>query len=173
MASYYYLISSLPALRSDSAMPVSYDRFLDMCRTAVSARVFENLRNLTLNSCEGPLLSQWGTFYRNMQHELNRRRRERLGKPFDTSILADYRTRACIDRAMTAPDPLAAEQIMLDAQFEYLDSLVGLHSFDNYVLYGYAVKLRLLERQGAFVKERGQAEFERLFEGIKQQIMSV
>ncbi len=173
MASYYYLISSLPSLRTDAPMPMTYEAFLAQSKASVNAEVYGTLEKLTLSSDKGPLLRQWGTWYRAMQRELNRRRREKLGKPFDKTVEADRTTLGMIDRVMAAPDPLAAEKIMLDAQFEYLDSLVAMHYFDDYVLYGYAVKLKLLERRDVFEKEKGSAEFERLFDGVKQQIMSI
>ena len=55
----------------------------------------------------------------------------------------------------------------------YLDSLVAMHYFDDYVLYGYAVKLKLLERRDVFEKDKGSAEFERLFSDVQQKIMSI
>ena len=55
MASYYYLISSLPDLRTDGDMPMTYDEFLDMCQSNVSESKYELLKNLTLSSEEGPL----------------------------------------------------------------------------------------------------------------------
>ena len=173
MASYYYLISSLPSLRTDAPMPMSYEAFLDQCRDTVKADVYAVLSQMTLSSDKGPLLSKWGKYYQEMMKELNKRRREKLGKPFNRDVEADQATRDCIDRVMNADNPLAAEKIMLDAQFAYLDSLVAMHYFDDYVLYGYAVKLKLLERRDVFVKEKGSAEFERLFSDVQQKIMSI
>lgn len=173
MAAYYYLISSLPTLRTDAPVPITYESFLDQCRQSVSPEVYKTLSTLTPSSDEGPFLSKWGKYYREMIKELNKRRREKLGKPFSKEVEADQETRSVIDRVMSAPDPLAAERIMLDAQFARLDSLVAMHYFDDYVLYGYAVKLRLLERRDLFVKEKGSEEFERLFNGVQQQILSI
>ena len=50
MASYYYLISSLPDLRTDGEMPFSYEEFLGMCQSNVSESKYECLKNLTLSS---------------------------------------------------------------------------------------------------------------------------
>ena len=52
MASYYYLISSLPDLRTDGDMPFSYEEFLGMCQSNVSESKYEFLSNLTLSSDE-------------------------------------------------------------------------------------------------------------------------
>ena len=43
MASYYYLISSLPMLRAGDAPPLDYAAFLDQCQGAVSDRVYLSL----------------------------------------------------------------------------------------------------------------------------------
>ena len=173
MASYYYLISSLPSLRTDAPMPMSYEAFLEQCRDSVNDDVYSVLSKMTLSSDKGPLLSKWGKFYQQMMRELSKRRREKLGKPFSREVEADQATRDCIERVMSADNPLTAEKIMLDTQFAYLDSLVAMHYFDDYVLYGYAVKLKLLERRDVFEKDKGSAEFERLFSDVQQKIMSI
>ena len=71
MASYYYLISSLPDLRTDGDMPFTYEEFLGMCQSNVSESKYEFLSNLTLSSDEGPLLKDWAVFYNNLMSELN------------------------------------------------------------------------------------------------------
>ena len=53
------------------------------------------------------------------------------------------------------------------------DALVGLHMFDDYVLFGYAIKLKLLERLSSFEHDKGKAEFKSLFDGIQQQVYSL
>ena len=63
MASYYYLIASLPELRADGDMPITYEEFLTLCQGNVSESDFELLKNLTLNSKEGPLVTEWAKFY--------------------------------------------------------------------------------------------------------------
>ena len=45
--------------------------------------------------------------------------------------------------------------------------------FDDYVLFGYAIKLKLLERLSCFEQDKGQAEFKSLFDGIQQRVYSL
>ena len=45
MASYYYLISSLPMLKTQGEPPMDYAAFLAMCRSAVSAGVYRRWRS--------------------------------------------------------------------------------------------------------------------------------
>ena len=173
MASYYYLISSLPDLRTDGDMPMTYDEFLDMCQSNVSESKYELLKNLTLSSEEGPLLKEWSAFYKNLMGELNYQRSVSLGRPYLTSYDKDSVITQVAGAAMAAKNPLEAEKILLECEFDNLDSLVGLHTFDDRYLFGYAIKLKLLERQSCFVQSKGQKEFKRLFDQVQQRVYSL
>lgn len=173
MASYYYLVSSLPSLKTNGAMPFDYNTFLGMCKTAVSKDVYEKLEGLTLNSDNNPFLAKWAEFYQMLMGELNCLRKEKLGKPFVRSLDSNSTVRTVARNAMNAKTPLDAERILLDAQFDYLDSLVSMHYFDESVLFGYAVKLKLLERQNIFDFAKGSAEFKRLFDSVQEQIQNI
>ena len=173
MASYYYLISSLPDLRTDGDMPMTYDEFLDMCQSNVSESKYELLKNLTLSSEEGPLLKEWSAFYKNLMGELNYQRSVSLGRPYLTSYDKESVIAQVAGAAMAAKNPLEAEKILLECEFDNLDSLVGLHTFDDRYLFGYAIKLKLLERQSCFVQSKGQKEFKRLFDQVQQRVYSL
>ena len=173
MASYYYLISSLPDLRTDGDMPMTYDEFLDMCPSNVSESKYELLKNLTLSSEEGPLLKEWSAFYKNLMGELNYQRSVSLGRPYLTSYDKDSVIAQVAGAAMAAKNPLEAEKILLECEFDNLDSLVGLHTFDDRYLFGYAIKLKLLERQSCFVQSKGKKEFKRLFDQVQQRVYSL
>ena len=173
MASYYYLISSLPDLRTDGDMPMTYDEFLDMCQSNVSESKYELLKNLTLSSEEGPLLKEWSAFYKNLMGELNYQRSVSLGRPYLTSYDKDSVIAQVAGAAMAAKNPLEAETILMECEFDNLDSLVGLHTFDDRYLFGYAIKLKLLERQSCFVQSKGQKEFKRLFDQVQQRVYSL
>ena len=173
MASYYYLISSLPDLRTDGDMPMTYDEFLDMCQSNVSESKYELLKNLTLSSEEGPLLKEWSAFYKNLMGELNYQRSVSLGGPYLTSYDKDSVIAQVAGAAMAAKNPLEAEKILRECEFDNLDSLVGLHTFDDRYLFGYAIKLKLLERQSCFVQSKGQKEFKRLFDQVQQRVYSL
>ena len=170
MASYYYLISSLPDLRTDGEMPFSYEEFLGMCQSNVSESKYEFLSNLTLSSDEGPLLKDWAVFYNNLMSELNAQRSANLGRAYLKSYDKDSVLSQVVGTVLAAKNPLEAEKILLDYEFENLDSLVGLHTFDDVYLCGYAVKLKLLERQNCFVQEKGKKEFKRLFDQVQQRV---
>ena len=173
MASYYYLISSLPELRADGEMPISYSEFLTYCQSNVSESTYQLLKDLTLNSTEGPLVDKWANFYGMLMKELNYQRSMNLGKSYSSTYDKDGFIAQVVNTALSAKNPLEAEKVLLEYEFENLDSLVGLHMFDDYVLFGYAIKLKLLERLNSFEQTKGKAEFKSLFDGIQQRVYSL
>ena len=173
MASYYYLIPSLPELKADGEMPLTYSEFLNCCQGNVSETTYERLRDLELSSTEGPLVEEWSKFYGMLMKELNYQRSMNLGKSYSSAYDKDGIIAQAVASALSAKNPLEAERILLEYEFENLDSLVGLHMFDDYVLFGYAIKLKLLERLSSFEHEKGKAEFESLFDGIQQRVYSL
>ncbi|MBQ6389725.1 MAG: DUF2764 family protein [Mogibacterium sp.] len=173
MASYYYLIASLPELRADGDMPITYSEFLNCCQSNVSESDYELLKDLTLNSTEGPLVREWSEFYGMLNKELNYQRSMNLGKSYSSAYDKDGFIAQVVAAALSAKNPLEAEKVLLDYEFENLDSLVGLHMFDDYVLFGYAIKLKLLERLTSFEQTKGKAEFKSLFDGIQQRVYSL
>ena len=173
MASYYYLIASLPELRVDGDMPITYSEFLSCCHSNVSEKDYQILKNLTLSSTEGPLVNEWAQFYGMLKKELNYQRSMNLGKSYSTAYDKDGLISQVVASALSAKNPLEAEKLLLEYEFENLDSLVGLHMFDDYVLFGYAIKLKLLERLNCFEQTKGKAEFKSLFDGIQQRVYSL
>lgn len=171
MASYHYLIASLPELKADGDMPLTYEEFLGLCQNTVERAVYEELENLSLASQEGPLVSKWAQFYQQLTQELNVQRSQRLGKPCKAPEDKDPLVTNVAAAALHARNPLEAEKILLAYEFENLDELVGMHMFDKYVLFGYAIKLKLLERQACFQQEKGKAEFQRLFQQVQEEIV--
>lgn len=172
MASYYYLLSSLPTLYSDREMPITYEEFLQSCAGNVSEKKYQLLENLTVSSSEGPLLKEWAATYGMLIKELNAQRRSRLGQSV-TGTEKDGANTQVIGAVLAAGNPLEAEQLLLDYEFELLDSLVGLHVFDDHALFGYAVKLKLLERKGCFEQEKGKKEFRNLFNRVQERVYNL
>ena len=173
MASYYYLIASLPELRADGDMPLTYDEFLSCCQSNVSEEKYQMLKDLTLDSTEGPLVDEWSRFYGMLMKELNYQRSMNLGKSYSSAYDKDGLIAQAASAALTAKNPLETEKVLLEYEFENLDSIVGLHMFDDYVLFGYAIKLKLLERLNCFEQTKGKAEFQSLFDGIQQRVYSL
>lgn len=168
---YYYLLSSLPMLKTDGTMPISYDAFLAMCKENVSDTKYAILKRLSLSSREGPLLSEWGKFYAAFREELAYQRNQRLGRKTEAPSQKDAGLIKAIASAMQMQNPLHAEEALLAFEFQKVDALIGTHYFDDHALMGYALKLRLLERKNAFEKEKGKKEVSRIIGKIEEQIL--
>ena len=170
--SYYYLIASLPMLKADGDRPLSYAEFLETCRATVGKGVFQALEALTIDSQEGPLVKEWAEFYDGLKRELAYQRKLRLGREAQPPALRDDETTAAVTSALSAKNPLESERSLLKFEFDRLERLTGMHYFDNYVLFGYALKLKLLERRDGFDKDAGVQEFHGIFQGVREQILS-
>lgn len=172
MASYYYLISSLPMLKSDGSIPMDSKSFLEQCKSCVSASTYDALCNLS-KADSHPMLKAWSKFYNSLMDELNYQRKINLGKQCNAPENRDAEVVNTIASALAAKNPLISEQMLLELEFSRIDSMMGLHTFDEYYLYGYAIKLSLLERQTIFKHDDGKAEFKTLFTGVQRQIVSM
>ena len=164
MASYYYLISSLPMLKTQGEPPMDYAAFLAMCKSAVSSGVYQTLEELTAASDKGPLLSEWAGFYKALCRELTYQRNVKLGRPCAIPSDRDGIVQT-VTAAVNAENPLEGERLLLDLEFRRLDGMIGLHNFDDHALFGYAMKLQLLERQRTFRYEAGKRAFDELMAG--------
>ena len=173
MASYYYLMSSLPLLKADGEMPLTYGEFLAQCRGSVSASRYEMLSTLSVDSDQGPLVSDWAAFYGKLKTELTYQRCVRLGRNVPAPSERDEAASRIVAAALNEKNPLTAENLLLALEFEQLDSLVSLHCFDDAALVGYALKLKLLERKTIFRFSEGKAELEGIVAGIQEQIMNM
>ncbi len=173
MASYYYLISSLPELTTDGELPMTYAEFLNCCAGNVSEEKYRLLEELTLSSEEGPLVKEWAATYGALMKELNYQRSVNLGRSYAGVFDKDGMNTQIAAAALAAKNPLESEKMLLDYEFDLLDTLVGLHTFDDYVLFGYAIKLKLLERQSCFEQSKGKAEFKSLFDTVQQRVYSL
>ncbi len=173
MASYYYLISSLPMLKTDGTIPMSFEDFLEQCKPNVSAATYRSLCKLESTENGHPMLKEWSHFRSILMDEAAFQRKIKLGKPAAPPDNRESEIANTVAAALTAKNPLISEQILLDLEFRKIDAMMGLHSFDDYYLFGYAIKLKLLERQTVFKQEDGSREFRALFNGVKNQILSM
>ena len=153
-------------LKTQGEPPIDYAAFLGMCKTAVSRGVYLTLEELTVESDKGPLLSEWAAFYKALSRELTYQRSVKLGRACPVPSDRDAAIVQTVTAAVNAENPLEVE-------FRRLDDMIGLHNFDDHALYGYAMKLRLLERQRGFRYETGKRAFDGLMDSIRQQVASL
>ncbi len=173
MASYYYLMASLPMLRAQGEPPIRYSKFLETCRGIVSDKVYKSLEELTVDSEGGSLLHEWAKFYGDVKAELAFQRRVKAGFKAQRPDGTDMSVAAAVTAAVNCPNPLTAEQILLALEFDRLDEMVGSDVFDERALYGYALKLQLSERRYTFDYDAGKEEFSSLLDGLRRKIFGM
>ena len=167
MASYYYLISSLPALSANGKPLLTYGAFLEMCQTNVSASVFSRLESLSPESDEGAFMKQWQEDYAKFSRELAYRRNLKRGANAAPPAESDPSVAKSVNALLAMDDPLEAERALLAIELERIDELTKMRYFDEHVLFGYALKLKLLERFASFEREAGRKEFGELIKKIQ------
>jgi len=160
-------------LKTNGELPLDYEGFLDNCVNNVSTKDYELLKNLSLTSEANSFFKEWSSFYKSLNDELNYQRKLKLGKPANHQFLKDPQAEAIISSVMHAKNPLEAEKILLDLEFNKLDEILSLHYFDEYCLFGYAIKLKLLERVNSFKFKEGKQEFKILLSNIAEQIFRI
>ncbi len=174
MASYYYLVATLPSLRYDGSLPFTTDDFLSVCKEQVSKSHIALLRQAVSGEHSShPFLSQYQHFASMVQKELVEARSKKLSLS-DSSYRNDGEKQANISetvrQALSNEDVLQAELMLIRLHWAFLDDLSALHTFDIEGLLSYALKLKILQRKSLFTREEGNAEFKRLFSNIQTEI---
>ena len=172
----YYLISQLPSLDGISEatpMPITEERFLDLCSRALGEAARKKLEKLTLapsrdpEDLASPLLDAWNQGERDLRLALAKVRAEKLSKPFDMqnkTLSADLQKIA--GTAVEMDSPLEAEKFLSDYRLSFLEFLRPTDPFCEDFIYYYGLKLKLLLRARQFDTRLGEAEYRNIYNSI-------
>ncbi len=174
MASYYYLVATLPSLRYDGQLPFSTEAFLSLCRHHVQRKHY-TLLTMAINGLQSshPFIREYQHFASMVQKELTEQRSRKLSisnPSYKNEGEKETRISDVVRQALSQEDVLQAEMLLLQLHWSFVDELSFLHTFDIEGLLGYALKLRMLQRKHLFTQEEGNAEFKRLFSNIQSEI---
>lgn len=181
MASYYYLVASLPMLRFDEDPPITRDQFLQSCHAELPSDEYTIIEQLSSGQVVHlPKTSGYLNTYQEIQRKvlesLHRNRARKLSRtePSESeNALSDVMIEDLVKQAMQAEHPLAAELLLMRFFWDTADSLKQMRIFSIEVLYAYAIQLALLERKSLFTPLEGNAEFKRLFSNLQSIIKSI
>ena len=172
----YYLISQLPSLDglSESAsVPITEERFGELCERFLGKKERDMLKKLTLTpprndeSTGSALIDAWNESERNLRFALGKVRAEKMKKSFDTennSFPVDY-----IKAAGTAAEmdnPMEAEKYLTGFRLKMLESIRPMDNFSEDYLYYYGLKLKLTLRTRTFDTEAGETAYRKLYNSI-------
>ncbi len=171
----YYLMAQLPSLDAvgeRSPLPITEERFLELCNRFLGKRAANTVNLLTLSPrkdgkpCGNPLVDRWTEEERQLRRALERVRSEKRNLPCpDTEPLPDQ----LLETARTAAemtDPLEAEVFLNRYRLRQLEELRPADGFSLSAVYYYGLKLKLMTRMSTFDPVRGEAEYRAIYHSI-------
>lgn len=172
----YYLVSQLPSLDGigeNTPIPITEERFLELCRANLDTKSFERVRDLTLIPSIDAVLSgsgvidSWNKVERGLRIALGKARAERMNKPFELqSSASDPELAKAVTAALGEYDPLKSEKLLLDYRLRLLESLRPIDMFSVDYIYYYALKLKLIMRVRGFDTAIGEKEYKNIYSAI-------
>jgi hypothetical protein len=173
----YYLISQLPSLDGLSEnvpMPITEERFLELCERFLSKKTKEALSKLTLmppRVCENTgsqFLDKWNDGERNLRLVLGKIRAEKMNKAFDAEKIqsAPVELLQAAREAVEIENPLEAEKFLNKYRLEFLESLRPMDSFSEDFVFYYGLKLKIISRIKQFDKESGETAYKNIYSSI-------
>ncbi len=172
----YYFISQLPSLDGISEnvpLPITEERFTELCKRFLGKRSQEAMKKLTLSppknveSSGSALIDAWNESERNLRFALGKVRAEKMKKPFDTGnrvFPVEYIKAA--SAATEMENPMEAEEYLSRYRLEILEALRPMDSFsEDYVFY-YGLKLKLILRIRQFDTKSGEKAYRNIYNSI-------
>lgn len=172
----YYLISQLPSLDGvgeNTPLPITEERFLELCGNFLGKKAQQELRRVTLlppkapQKSSSPLVEAWNRGERELRLVLAQARAENLKKPFDEAVPSPspallQAVRAAVEEA----NPMEAEKILFRYRLTFLESLRPMDAFAQDYLFYYLLKLKLLLRIRQFDTDRGVTAYKNIYDSI-------
>ena len=172
----YYLISQLPSLdgiSENAPLPITEERFTELCNRFLGKKSRENMKKLTLSpaknveSSGSVFIDAWNESERNLRFALGKARAEKMKKTFDTEnriFPVEYIKAA--STAIEIDNPMEAEKYLNGCRLEILEALRPMDAFsEDYVIY-YGLKLKLLLRIRQFDAVSGERAYKSIYNAI-------
>ncbi len=172
----YYLISQLPSLdgiSENTPVPISEERFTELCNRFLGKKTLEAMRKLTLSppksfeSSGSGFIDAWNESERNLRFALGKVRAEKLKKSFDTEnriFPVEYIKAA--SAAIEIENPMEAEKYLNSFRLDILESLRPMDSFSEDYIFYYGLKLKLILRIRQFDTKAGEEAYKNIYNSI-------
>ncbi len=178
MNQYYYAVSSLPFLDFESAPLLTLSEFMDICRSTLTEKDFEVISSLHLNGLKGSdfslsVLTKWVSWEGTLRNEIAKLRADSLdmeAEPYLYAVESNTEAPGYAGIAYKLDSPLLAEESIDRARWQFLDELESGHYFDLEKLIVYLLRLKILERRTMFTIEKGNENFQKIYENIKESV---
>lgn len=172
----YYLISQLPSLdgiTENTPVPITEERFLELCGRFLGKKARCEMENLTLLPPLNPekagsaLIENWNAGERVLRLALAKARADKRNKPLDLGnepLPADLMKVA--NDAVEIESPLEAERFLLHHRLNFLETLRPMDNFSEDYLFYYGLKLKLILRIRQFDATLGESEYRNIYNSI-------
>ena len=172
----YYLISQLPSLDGlgeNTPIPITEERFLELCGQLAGKKVSTELHRLSLvpsrnyEETTSSFIDAWNENERCLRLALGKVRAEKMKKPFDsgnTSLSLPILKAA--SAAVEMDSHLEAEKFLNRYRLDFLETLRPLDSFSEEFVFYYWLKLKLLLRMRQFDQEHGELAYRKIYHSI-------
>ncbi len=174
--SQYYLMSQLPSLDGlgDSMpVPITEERFYELCTRFLSKKALNELNKLTLvpprkrEKSTSSLVEAWNEGERALRLALGKIRAEKMKKSFytenDSINIALMQT---VRTAIQFQDPLEAEKFLNRYRLDFLESLRPMDAFSEDMVFYYGLKLKLILRIRQFNENIGETAYRNIYSSI-------
>lgn len=172
----YYLISQLPSLDGISdnmPLPITEERFMQLCNNLLKDRIKSQLNNLTLTpplipeKSTSALILAWNEGERSLRLALAKVRAEKMKKTFDSDKeFLPVEVIKVANNAVETENPLEAEKFLTEYRLKFLEGLRPMDSFCEDFIYYYSLKLKLLQRIKQFDAEIGEVRYKNIYNSI-------
>lgn len=172
----YYLISQLPSLdgiSENSPIPITEERFYELCDSFLGKKAKNALKRLTLSPPrmsdeEGSgLIDAWIESERYLRLALGKARAEKMKKPFDAgNDILPIEHLKIASAAMEIENPMEAEKYLNRYRLELLEALRPMDSFSEDYIFYYGLRLKLLLRIRQFDTNAGEMAYKNIYNSI-------
>ncbi len=172
----YYLISQLPSLDGLSEnvpMPITEERFFELCERFLSKKSQEQLKKLTLmpsrdyEKSSSSLVEAWNDGERKLRLVLGKARADKMKKQFEMNENSvPVELQQAVREAVEIENPMEAEKFLNKYRLEFLESLRPMDSFSEDFVFYYGLKLKLISRIKQFDTENGETAYKNIYNSI-------
>ena len=175
MAEYYFMsqLPSLDGLSENNALPITEERFLDLCQRFLSEKEYREISELTLTPPRNhqpsvsKLVDEWNNGERDLRLALAKARADKMKKMFDTeNKLFSVDLVKVARTAVDMESPLEAEKFLNRYRMDFLELIRPMDSFCKDSVFYYGLKLKLVSRMRQFNAEIGEAAYKNIYNSI-------
>jgi hypothetical protein len=177
VSQYYYTVASLPYIQLESDPPFTEEIFVEMIHEQLGEADAEYVLGASLMPEEDEpagIRALWFDFTRALRNELTRLRAQKMHWEAESMLRDEASALYSLEKlreAVNQQDPLKAEEVLFQIQWNFLDELNVGHFFDVESLTIYLLKLQILWKKQLYMKGGSEA-FTAMYQELSDELAS-